>query len=114
MSKGNGNTTTLLFSLKRLQILHQERRGQVKTIVSENFNSILSHESGFVNMEQTYQPINQYVLGQRIKKYIILNVISGKRKFSTLYPYIFVFRENHYKFSNLFIFFFPSEYMVDS
>ena len=31
MWKENGNTTTLLFSLKELEILHQERRGQVKT-----------------------------------------------------------------------------------
>jgi hypothetical protein len=30
MWKANGNTITLLFSLKGLEILHQERRGQVK------------------------------------------------------------------------------------
>jgi hypothetical protein len=41
--KGNGNTATLLFSLKGLEILHQERRGQVETIVMEHFNSILFH-----------------------------------------------------------------------
>ena len=34
-----GNTTTLL-------IFHQERRGQVNTIVMEHFNSILFHKSG--------------------------------------------------------------------
>ena len=38
-----GNETgilpTLLFFLKGLEILHQERRGQVKTIVMEHFNS---------------------------------------------------------------------------
>ena len=34
--KGNGNTTTLLFSLKGLEILHKE-----KTIVMEHFNGIL-------------------------------------------------------------------------
>ena len=38
MWKGNGNTTTLLFSTKGLKILHQERRGQVKTKVMEHFN----------------------------------------------------------------------------
>ena len=38
MWKGNGNTTTLLFSLKGLEIVHQERRGQVKTIVMEHFH----------------------------------------------------------------------------
>ena len=38
MWKGNGNITTLLFSLKGHEILYQERRGQVKTIVMERFN----------------------------------------------------------------------------
>jgi hypothetical protein len=41
MWKGNRNTTTILFSLKGLEILHQERRGQVKTIAMEHFNGIL-------------------------------------------------------------------------
>jgi hypothetical protein len=45
MWKGNGNTTTLLFSLKRLEIAHQEKREPVKTIVMEHFNSILFHKS---------------------------------------------------------------------
>ena len=57
MWKGNGNTTTLLFSLKRLEIVHQERRGQVKTIVMEHFNGILFHKSGAVNKQNTNQPI---------------------------------------------------------
>jgi hypothetical protein len=46
MWKGIGNTTILLFSLKGLEILHQEIRGQVKTIVMEYFNGILFHKSG--------------------------------------------------------------------
>jgi hypothetical protein len=33
MWKGNESTTTLLFSLKRLEIVNQEIRGQVKTII---------------------------------------------------------------------------------
>ena len=41
-----GNTTTLLLSLKRLEILHQERRGQVETMVLKRFNGILFHKSG--------------------------------------------------------------------
>ena len=41
MWKGNGDTTTLLFSLKGLEILHQDRRGQVKTIVTKHNKSIL-------------------------------------------------------------------------
>ena len=38
--------TTLLFSLELLEISHQERRGQVKTIAMEQFNGILFHKSG--------------------------------------------------------------------
>ena len=53
MWKGNGNTTTLLFSLKGLEILHQGKRGQVKTIVMEHFSSILFHESGPANKQYT-------------------------------------------------------------
>ena len=41
MWKGNGNTTTLLLSLIGLETVHQERRGQVKTIVMEHLNGIL-------------------------------------------------------------------------
>jgi hypothetical protein len=37
------NTTELLFSLKGLEILHQARREQVKTIVMEHISSILFH-----------------------------------------------------------------------
>jgi hypothetical protein len=57
MWKGIGNTTTLLFSLKGLEILHQERRGQVKTIVMEHFNGILFHKSGPANKQHTNQSI---------------------------------------------------------
>ena len=57
--KGNGNTKTLLFSLKRLEIVHQERRGQVKTIVMEHFNDILFNKSGPANKQHTNQPTNQ-------------------------------------------------------
>jgi hypothetical protein len=45
MWKGNGNTDTLLFFLKGLEILHQETKGQVKAIVMEHFNDILFHKS---------------------------------------------------------------------
>ena len=58
MWKGNENSTILLFSLKGLQILHQERRGQVKTLVMEHFNSILFHKSGPAK-QVAYQSINQ-------------------------------------------------------
>ena len=55
MWKGNGNTTPLLFSLKGLEILHQERRVQVKTIVMEHLNGILFHKSGPANKQHTNQ-----------------------------------------------------------
>jgi hypothetical protein len=57
MWKGNENTTTLLFSLKGLDILHHERRGQQNTIVIKYFNGILFHKSGRANMQHTYQSI---------------------------------------------------------
>jgi hypothetical protein len=58
MQKGNGNTTPLLFSLKRLEIVHQERRGQMKTIAMEHFNGILFHKSRLANKQHTNQPTN--------------------------------------------------------
>ena len=61
MWKGNGDITTLLFSLKRLETVDQERRGQVKTIVMEHFNDILFHKSGPANKQHT----NQLKLYQR-------------------------------------------------
>ena len=59
--KGNGNTTTLLFSLKGLEMLHQKRRVQVKTIAMEHFNSILFHKYGPANKQHTNQSINQSI-----------------------------------------------------
>ena len=38
---------------KPLEIVHQERRGQVKTIVMEHFNDILFHKSGLANKQHT-------------------------------------------------------------
>jgi hypothetical protein len=69
MWKENRNTNTLLFSLKGLEILHKERRGQVKTIVMEHFNDILFHKSGPVNKHHTNQSINYLVehrTGQKV------------------------------------------------
>ena len=57
MWKGNGNTTTLTFSLKGLDILHQERRGQVNTIVIEHCNSNVFHKSGTANKQRSNQSI---------------------------------------------------------
>ena len=55
MWKGSGNTTTLLFSLKELENLHQEGRGQVNTIVMEHL-----HKSGPANKQHTY---HHFMLG---------------------------------------------------
>ena len=54
MWKGNGNATTLLFSLKGLEILLQERREQVDTIVMEHFNNIVSLKPGPAIKQHTY------------------------------------------------------------
>ena len=51
------NTNTLLFSMKGLEILHQVRRGQEKTMVMEQFNSILFHKSGPANKQHAYQQV---------------------------------------------------------
>ena len=56
-----GDTTTLLFSLKVLEILHQERRAglHVKTTEMEYFNGILFHKSGPANKQHTNQTTNK-------------------------------------------------------
>jgi hypothetical protein len=41
MWKGNGNTIKLLFSLKGSEVLYQERRRQMNTVMMEYFNNIL-------------------------------------------------------------------------
>ena len=53
MWKGNGNTTTLMFSLKGLEGLHKKRRGEVKTIVMEHINSIIFNKSEPANEQHT-------------------------------------------------------------
>ena len=53
--KRNGNNIILIFFLKGLDILHQERRGQVNIIVMDHFNSILFHKSGTANKQHTFQ-----------------------------------------------------------
>jgi hypothetical protein len=62
--KGNGNTTTLLFSLKGLDILDQERRGQAKTIKMEHFNEILFYKFRPANKQHTNQSVNQSIVIQ--------------------------------------------------
>ena len=65
MWKEIGNTT-LLFSPKGLEILHQERRGQVKTIVMEHFNGILFRKSRPAYKQHTNESISaRWVQGCR-------------------------------------------------
>jgi hypothetical protein len=59
-----GNITILLFSSKGLEILHQERRGQVNAMAIKHSNSIFFHKPGPANKEQTYQSINDYKILQ--------------------------------------------------
>ena len=62
MLRGNGNTSALLFSLNGLEIVHQERRGQVKTIVMEHLN-ILFYKPGPANKQHTNQSIiNKFLI----------------------------------------------------
>ena len=55
-------SVSVLFSVKGLGTLHQERRGQVNPIVMEHFNSILLFKSGPVNKQHTYQSIDQSIM----------------------------------------------------
>ena len=50
---------TLRKVCKGLEIVHQERRGQVKAIVVEHFSGILFHKSGPANKQHTNQLTNQ-------------------------------------------------------
>ena len=73
--KGNGSTT-LLFSLKGLEILGQERRGRLKTIVMEHFNSIFFHKSGSANKQYTNQSFTETitkVIGELQMKWYSIN-----------------------------------------
>ena len=85
--KGNRNTTTLLLPLKGLEILHQERRGQVKTKVIEHLNGILFHKSRPANKQQTNQSINQ-------SKY------TQNRPINKIIPYLYFIHHSHLQ-SNL-------------
>ena len=72
-----GNETGILpyypFPLKGLKILHRERRGQVSTVMMEQFNSILLHKSGLANKQHTNQSIVSYN-GTRFKNIVKIPV----------------------------------------
>ena len=53
---GKGNTTTLLFSVNGLDILHQERRGHMNTKSMENFNKQHAYQSINVKVPSTSPP----------------------------------------------------------
>ena len=73
MWKANGYTTTLLFSLKRLEIVHLERRGQVKTASSSTSPDLLTSNI------PTNQPTNQPT-SRDIKASHKLNVLEINTK----------------------------------
>jgi hypothetical protein len=66
MWKRNRNIIT--FSLKGLEILHQERRGQVNAIVIEHFNNMPFHKSGPANKQHTYESYS--------KPYVFFHIVS--------------------------------------
>jgi hypothetical protein len=68
--KGKGNTTTLLFYPKELEILHKEKRGQVNTIVMEHFNGILSHKSGPPDNQHTNLLTSDFLIMRPNSHYI--------------------------------------------
>ena len=56
----------LLFSLKGLEILQQERRRQMSTIEMEHFNSNLFHKSGPGNKQNSYQSFTLISVRERL------------------------------------------------
>ena len=81
MKMWKGNTTTLLFSLKGLEILHQERRVQVNTIVMKHLNSILLHKSGPAKNSTPIMLINA---NNHIKIKYMLQVIYSLNQFKVV------------------------------
>ena len=59
MWKGNGDIA-VLFYLKGFEILYEERRGEVDTIVTEHFNDILFQKSEPANKQHTNQSKLKY------------------------------------------------------
>ena len=55
MWNGNVNITKLLFCLKIIEILHQERRGQVNTTVIEHINPDLVTSSTPINQSMVIE-----------------------------------------------------------
>ena len=51
----------IIIFIEGLEILHQERRGHVKTIAMEYFNDILFHKFGPANKQHANQPTNTYI-----------------------------------------------------
>ena len=71
----------IIFSLKRLEILHQERRGQVKIIVMQLFNGILFHKSGPANKHHTnHSSLTHICCGAETKDLIVENRKSCLRR----------------------------------
>ena len=67
-NRSDRNTSTLLFSPKRLGILHQGGRGQVKTLVMEHFNGVLFHKCGPANKQHKNHHHHQWRYGRNSNK----------------------------------------------
>jgi hypothetical protein len=81
MWKGNRNTTTLIFSLIGLEILHQERRGQGKIIMIEHINSILFHKSGPAKRQHFYYSSLSIIMMARLAVHGLHHVICNNPSF---------------------------------
>jgi hypothetical protein len=95
MWNGKGKTTTLLFSLRGFEILHQERIGQVNITVMEHFNSILFHKSGPANRQHTYQSIHYTKNGKRKGKLLLKNEEISEGKAHKHTKSNFIYFDNH-------------------
>ena len=60
----------------RIEVLHQERRGQVKTIVIKHFNGILFHNSGPANKQNTNQSIRSDLDLLKVCKFVVYEFIK--------------------------------------
>ena len=76
MWKGNGNTT-ILVSLKGVEILHQERRGQVETIVMEHLTASSSTSADLLTSSiPICESISLVSMYFTICKFCVFNTVS--------------------------------------
>ena len=85
------------FSMRvRLEIFHQERRRQVKTIAMEHFNGILFHMSEPANKQHTNQSVGLMLIwsetaSQKVPCDIYVLILSRNRFSNLIYIYIYIY-----------------------